>query len=635
MSHHFDSPTAIADGRINLCDLFVFPGAPGTTTLILTVNPDAGRSSATTFRPDALYEFVVASDGGTREDIAFRVSFTEPDNAGNQQIHVRRADGFAAGHGTEGTLLGEGRTGEVFSLGAGGVAWAGLAADPFTADGLALARFLAALAEGRYDPGVFTSSPGNVFAGRDVTAIALQVPDAGLGGTRVAVWARISLVGHAPQLQVSRIGQAMLRPLFFSPPDTESETLNTGVPASDRDAHGKRVHGIASAVARLAGRPDPDAHADNVQSAFLPDVLTYQPGRPASFQPGSGNGRPLDDNTFDIAVAVLAGSTLGTASVPRPPTAEFPYLSAPQPADLPALADLFGLREHTPQEQSGLSPDRASGLPCGSDNGRPVARGGRVEPFDTTRPNIARVWDYWLGGKDNFAADRELAEKMLAVHPVSAQMARENRQFLGRAVGYVAARGVRQFIDVGAGLPTVLNTHDIARHTEPDARVAYVDNDPIVISHARSLLAKRPGVIAVPGDMRDPRGVLADPGLTGLIDLAEPACVIMSGVLHFADPGTARDIAAAFAKGVAPGSYLIISCGSGSTSEGENFTSAYTAAQLYIHSRQDIESFFGDLELVPPGVVSVLDWSGDDPPLHLEPRTATFVAGVARKAKAA
>lgn len=100
-----------------------------------------------------------------------------------------------------------------------------------------------------------------------------------------------------------------------------------------------------------------------------------------------------------------------------------------------------------------------------------------MESFDTTRPNIARVWDYWLGGKDNFAADRELAEKMLAVHPVTAQMARENRQFLGRAVSYVAARGVRQFIDVGAGLPTVLNTHDIARHTEPDARVAYVDND--------------------------------------------------------------------------------------------------------------------------------------------------------------
>jgi hypothetical protein len=127
VSHHFDSPTAIADGRINLCDLFVFPGVPGTTTLILTVNPDAGRSSATTFRPDALYEFVVASDGGTREDIAFRVTFTEPDNAGNQQMRVLRADGTAARHGTEGTLLGEGRTGGVFPpwRRRAGVGWAG------------------------------------------------------------------------------------------------------------------------------------------------------------------------------------------------------------------------------------------------------------------------------------------------------------------------------------------------------------------------------------------------------------------------------------------------------------------------------------------------------------------------------
>jgi S-adenosyl methyltransferase len=134
-----------------------------------------------------------------------------------------------------------------------------------------------------------------------------------------------------------------------------------------------------------------------------------------------------------------------------------------------------------------------------------------VEPFDPTRPNIARVWDYWLGGKDNFAADRELAQKMLAVHPVSAQMARENRQFLGRAVSYVTARGVRQFIDVGAGLPTAVNTHEVAQQVDPDARVAYVDNDPIVISHARSLLAKDPGVIAVPGDMRDPESILKVP----------------------------------------------------------------------------------------------------------------------------
>lgn len=254
-----------------------------------------------------------------------------------------------------------------------------------------------------------------------------------------------------------------------------------------------------------------------------------------------------------------------------------------------------------------------------------------MEPFDPAKPNIARVWDYWLGGKDNFAVDRELAEKMLAVNPFSAVMARENRQFLGRAVRYVAEHGIRQFIDVGAGLPTALNTHDIARSVNPRARVAYVDNDPVVISHARGLLATGPGVIAVPGDMRDPEAILADAGLTKLINLAEPTCVILSGVLHFTDACTARTVAAAFAKAIAPGSFMIISCGTGSRSESENFATAYTAASVYIHSAEDLVGFFDGLELIPPGVTSVRSWYGDDPAPEVEPRTATFIAGVARK----
>jgi O-methyltransferase involved in polyketide biosynthesis len=258
-------------------------------------------------------------------------------------------------------------------------------------------------------------------------------------------------------------------------------------------------------------------------------------------------------------------------------------------------------------------------------------KGRAVEPFNLNRPNIARVWDYWLGGKDNFTADRQLAEKMLAVHPPTARMARENRQFLGRAVSYVAARDVRQFIDVGAGLPTALNTHEIAQRINPEARVAYVDNDPIVISHARSLLAKSPRVVAVPGDMCDPRSILSDARLTEVIDLAEPVCVILSGVLHFTDAGAARGIATAFVRAVVPGSYLIISVGSGNPSEGENFTSEYTAARVYIHSLEEILSFFGSLELVPPGAVPVQGWYGDGPALNPKLPTATFLGGVARK----
>jgi hypothetical protein len=255
-----------------------------------------------------------------------------------------------------------------------------------------------------------------------------------------------------------------------------------------------------------------------------------------------------------------------------------------------------------------------------------------VEPFDPTKPNIARVWDYWLGGKDNFAADRELAEKMLAIHPVSAEMARENRLFLGRTVGHVARQGVRQFIDVGAGLPTALNTHDIAQQVAPTARVAYVDNDPVVISHARALLAGGPGVMAVPGDLRKPDSLLADVGLTNLIDLTQPTCVIMSAVLHFTDAGTARDVTAAFGQALSPGSYLIISVGSGSRSEQDNFSSAYTAARIFMHSTDEVRSFFHDLELLPPGVVPVSLWTGDGEAPDAASRTATFIGGVARKA---
>jgi hypothetical protein len=155
--------------------------------------------------------------------------------------------------------------------------------------------------------------------------------------------------------------------------------------------------------------------------------------------------------------------------------------------------------------------------------------------------------------------------------------------------------------------------------------------DPVVISHARALLASGPGVIAVPGDMHDHASILADAELTSLIDLAEPTCVILSAVLHFAETETAREVASAFAKVIASGSYLIISVGNGSPSENENFTSAYTAARIFIHSVGETESFFDGLELVPPGVVPVTAWPGDDQVLESASRTSTFLGGAARK----
>src|SRR5580693_10560533 len=165
MSHHFDSPTAIEDGRLNLCDLYVFPDSPGTSTLVLTVNPDSGRSSPTTFRPDALYEFVIASDGGTRENRAFRMSFGEPDANGNQEMQVRYAVGLPSRSGLEGTELGGGHTGEAFALSNGGAAWFGLAQDPFWGDAVALFAFNQGLANNQYRPELFTGTPGNLLAG--------------------------------------------------------------------------------------------------------------------------------------------------------------------------------------------------------------------------------------------------------------------------------------------------------------------------------------------------------------------------------------------------------------------------------------------------------------------------------------
>src|SRR5262249_49186943 len=235
-------------------------------------------------------------DGGTTEDIAFRVTFSEPNDTGQQQVRVLRADGPAAREATAGTLLGEGRTGEVFSLTGDALAWAGLAADPFTADGIAIVAFNQALKEGRYAPEVFTTSPSNAFAGRDVTAIALQLPDETLGSARIGLWGRINLDDHVPQRQVNRIGQAMFRPLFFNPPGSEEQldALNAAPPAADRDTYTDRVRRIAGSAARLAGLPDPDGHAAAVAAAFLPDVLTYRPGQPAGLPPppGPAGGRP-------------------------------------------------------------------------------------------------------------------------------------------------------------------------------------------------------------------------------------------------------------------------------------------------------------------------------------------------------
>jgi len=344
VSHHFDSPTALEDGRLNLTDLYAFPGPGDTTNLILAVNPDAGRSSPTTLRPDAQYEFVIASDGRTIEDRAIRIRADSPDDAGRQRMIVRFVAGQESRHGVEGHDLGSGCTDEVFALAGGGSAWFGVVSDPFWGDGFALAGFADHLAAGEYRPEVFTASPANVFEARNVTAIALQVPNATFGGNRVSLWARILLVGHGLEPQVSRMGNPMLRPLFFGAPGPDSEALNAGAPADDVRLHGARLRVVAENLAIMQGLADPVAHASGVIQAFLPDVLALRPGSPARYEPGAGNGRGLHDDAFGIALSVLNGSPLGGSPSPHPAISAFPYLAPADESKLPALLDMFGLR---------------------------------------------------------------------------------------------------------------------------------------------------------------------------------------------------------------------------------------------------------------------------------------------------
>ena len=187
-----------------------------------------------------------------------------------------------------------------------------------------------------------------------------------------------------------------------------------------------------------------------------------------------------------------------------------------------------------------------------------------VEPalFDTSTPNIARVYDYWLGGKDNYAADRAEAERLIAVYPRLPFLARQSRLFLARAVQWLAKQGVTQFLDLGCGLPTGQNTHEVAQAVHPDCRVVYADADPIVVAHARALL-QGPGVTAIRGDIAEPDAILAEVRAQRLVNLAEPTAVILAMVLHFFDAATASEIVTTFARAVTPGSYIVLSVGSG------------------------------------------------------------------------
>jgi SAM-dependent methyltransferase len=235
----------------------------------------------------------------------------------------------------------------------------------------------------------------------------------------------------------------------------------------------------------------------------------------------------------------------------------------------------------------------------------------RFGGLDADTPNIARVYNFYLGGKDNFAADRELAARIAAIAPDWVQACRDNRQFVGRAVTWAASQGIRQFLDLGAGLPTHPAVHAVAREIIPDARVCYVDNDPVVAAHARALLTKPAGVDVAEADLSDPAQVLEHPRVTSVIDLSQPVCVLLAMIVHFYDPATARELTQEYASRLAPGSALAISCGrNDDPAMWQRMRESYTAATTYNHTRDELRSFFGTLQLVPPGLALAGAWRG-------------------------
>jgi hypothetical protein len=224
------------------------------------------------------------------------------------------------------------------------------------------------------------------------------------------------------------------------------------------------------------------------------------------------------------------------------------------------------------------------------------------------------MYDYYLGGKDNFPADREAADQALSVVPSGREIARANLQFLVRAVTFMARSGIGQFIDVGTGLPTMPNVHEVARSIHSNARVLYVDNDPMVCSHARALLATNDGVAAIQGDIRMPQTILNDPVTRTLIDFTQPVGVLFVAVLHFlTDDDQPWEQVAAFRCRMASRSMLAIShiTSDGTPPEVQSTIQdvyADASAPAVFRASHDIESFFCGLDLVEPGLVEVGAW---------------------------
>ncbi|GCD41397.1 hypothetical protein GKJPGBOP_01051 [Streptomyces paromomycinus] len=270
----------------------------------------------------------------------------------------------------------------------------------------------------------------------------------------------------------------------------------------------------------------------------------------------------------------------------------------------------------------------------------------KAEEIDTGKPHPARMYDYYLDGRDNYEVDREAAQRVIEAHPQVRLSARANRAFLHRAVREVVAGGIRQIIDIGTGIPTSPNTHEVARETAPGVRVVYVDNDPIVATHAGARLTTTEDSGFVLADVRDPQAILDHPTVRGLIDFDQPVALLLVAVLHFVrDDEDPAGIVATLARALPAGSVLVLSHATGEPYEAyeqgrtderarDGVLDVYknATATLNLRTRSEIEPLFGPFELLEPGVVRVPLWRPDGPlPGPEELNNIIFYGGVGRK----
>ena len=258
------------------------------------------------------------------------------------------------------------------------------------------------------------------------------------------------------------------------------------------------------------------------------------------------------------------------------------------------------------------------------------------EGVDFERSSVARLYDWLLGGHHNFAPDRELGRRLLVAEPNARLIVRENRDFLGRAVRCLLDQGVRQFLDLGSGIPTQENVHEIAQRSVPGARVVYVDNDPSAVAHSRQILAGNPDAGVILEDLRRPEAVLGHPTTRALLDVARPIGLLMVSVLHFIpDEDDPAGMIARYRDALAPGSHLVIShatheAAPRAAADVERLYASTARSSAYTRSREEITRFFAGFELLAPGVVYLPLWWPRSSVTPEHPERAWFYAGVGR-----